>query len=45
MHGSRRNVTLGYDVGERSLVPNGSHLFVEIFVDALNPFGTRRQFL
>lgn len=32
-------VALGYDIGERSLVPNSSKVFVDVFVDRINPYG------
>lgn len=35
------NIVTGYNIGERSLVPNGSRLFVDLYVDGINPYGTR----
>lgn len=32
-------VSLGYDIGERSLVPNGSKVYVDLSVDRINPYG------
>ncbi|CAN8075665.1 unnamed protein product [Agarophyton chilense] len=35
------NVVLGYDIGERSPVPNQSNLYIDLFIDQVNPYGTR----
>lgn len=32
-------VAVGYDIGERSLVPNGSKVFVDVSVDRIDPYG------
>lgn len=34
-----RKISVGYDIGERSLVPNGSRLFIDIYLDGINPYG------
>ena len=36
-----RNITTGYNIGERSLVPNGANVFIDISVDRIDPFGER----
>lgn len=33
------SVREGYDIGERSLVPNGATVFIDVFVDQVNPYG------
>lgn len=33
------SVRMGYDIGERSLVPNDAVVFLDIQVDRVNPYG------
>lgn len=34
-------IVTGYNIGERSLVPNGALLFIDLYVDGINPYGNR----